>query len=123
MQIYYITFCWERNLLYDGYIMKQDNRKIIGYTDETIIVGDENEIKEITDVGDIIYPISEYYFSKYKSNKGFRLGLKADQYEVKVNMANRRNITKEKIVFNFNKKLKTYPEEMQIVFRSYIEED
>lgn len=62
MNIFYITFCWNRTYLYDGYIVRYDNHKIIGYTDDTILAGDASTIKEFSVWGIDDYNIPEEMF-------------------------------------------------------------
>lgn len=62
MNIFYITFCWERRYKYDGYIIRYSNHKIIGYTDDSIIAGDASKIREFKEYGILDYNIQEDAF-------------------------------------------------------------
>lgn len=120
MQIFYITFCWDRRLLYDGYIIRKDNDKIYGCTDENVIIGDKKGVKEIQKDGMIIrYNISKNIFSKYEHEDGFQVKFSYGEQKVKVDLQMVQNVKKERIIARIQKVLTDYPEEL----REILEED
>lgn len=63
---YYITFCWNRELLYDGYFMNMGDNRIIGFTDESILVGSATKISEISEVEMFEYEIHQKRYANTK---------------------------------------------------------
>lgn len=123
MQIFYITFCWNRRLFYDGYIIRDENQKIVGCTDEIIIVGDKTGFREIKKKI-YIYPISADWFSKNESKGEFTVNLRVKKEQLKIMIRKESRITKEQVIKRINKVLKTYPTKTQKeLIESYLKEE
>lgn len=116
MQIFYITFCWNRRLLYDGYIIREDNNKILGCTDEEVITGNDNGFKEVLNDGMVMfYPISKEIFLQYETLDGFRVGARIKEQEVKISFKRVQNVCKEAVIARIKNVLRYYPEEIREV--------
>ena len=113
MQIFYITFCWNRRLFFDGYIMRDDDQKILGCTDEFIIVGDKTGFREIKEKI-FIYPISADWFSK---------NLRVKKEQLKIVLKKENKMTEKQVIQRVNKILKTYPTKTQKEIIGYIKEE
>lgn len=123
MQIFYITFCWNRRLFYDGYIIRDENQQIVGCTDEAIIVGDKTGFREIKEQI-LIYPITAHYFSENELEDGFTIDLKVKEEQLKIMIRKENRITEKQIKKRVNKVLKTYPEKTQKeLIESYLKEE
>lgn len=116
MNIFYITFAWNRNYLYDGYIIAYDN-KIIGYTDDSILAGDHNEIIEVTQGSMIEYDISlvpgDSHYSMYKGENYLSIMIREVYHK-----------TEEQIISRIKNNLQYFPPSIQQSFiENYLTEE
>lgn len=102
MQIFYITFCWNRRLFFDGYIMRDDDQKILGCTDEFIIVGDKTGFREIKEKI-FIYPISADWFSKNELEDEFTVDLRVKKEQLKIVLKKENKMTEKQVIQRVNK--------------------
>lgn len=111
---YYITFNWNKELFYDGYFMTMEDDRIIGFTDEAILVGSETEIVELSmcrmykyDINKELYMDNTFYLDM---DDGYNL--------IRVAIKETNNITEEKIRERIADILQNYPESIQ---KSFVE--
>lgn len=118
MQLYYITFCWNRELFYDGYFIKKEDNTIIGFTDDSIIAGDETVINEVCQENHIIqYDISAEDFYENDIYEGFSVRAQFDEATVMIKIRKDYKMTKERIESRINRTLKEFPQYIQSFIR------
>lgn len=114
MQIFYVTFCWNKRLFYDGYIIRKDNSDILGYTDDLLIIGNQKGFGEVQRNGSVkFYSISNEIFVQCEAKDGIRVELKGDEEEAKISLKRVQNVHNEEIISKIKKMLKDYPKEIR----------
>lgn len=111
---YYITVNWDKELFYDGYFMTMEDDRIIGFTDEAILVGSATEIVEICTENTCRYGVQKRFYM----DRPFCINIADVDHMIRVRIKEVHNITEEKIRERIADILQNYPESIQ---KSFIE--
>lgn len=111
---YYITLNWNRELFYDGYFMIDEDDRIIGFTDESILVGSATEIIEIRTENTCRYGVQKRFYM----DRPFCINIADVEDMICIRIIETHSMIEEKIRERIADILQNYPESVQ---KSFIE--